>query len=97
MTDGYQASQANALELLRPNLAEPSTKTELRQTSPIVANSLALAGEISAQSVPGAGALSAVDSKEKTNSATCAVTVRADRLLASLTQAAQDQPEQQSS
>lgn len=64
VTDGYQASQANALELIRPNLAEPSTKTELRQTSPIVANSLALAGEIAAQSVPGAGALSAVDSKE---------------------------------
>lgn len=63
-TDGFRSTGLEELSLIRPGMAAPEKGTPLRETSPLLSESLSLAGMVAAQSIPGASAINAVDKKE---------------------------------
>ncbi len=63
LEDEFISQPFSDLELIHPGMLQPESAT-LRSTSPLVAESLTLAGLAAAHAVPGAGMLSIADKKE---------------------------------
>ena len=62
--DAFRSSGLEELSLIRPGMVSPEKGTKLRETSPLLSESLSLAGMVAAQSIPGASPLNAVDKTE---------------------------------